>query len=506
MNGQNAILLGQFGELFPGNIRADRERCQILTFSERAKNMETRKILAILVPALGLILCPPHVGEVAPMSTTFNPMSTDSNSFLTIRETADPLPAPIVTGNSFELCLNSRYSQHSTSTNPLSTQQLSNVLWAAGMAPITGSYRDIYVATETATYLYDPNGHSLSWHSGDVRDLFAFVISYDRELDFDAGVSSMPALLASVSLWESTESPVVSCPRGWTGTKWYFGLGGEVTGLTPELVAHSSVPEGEPGWLPDPSTTGEKSLEVVLANLNYVDSFVQANLTLQQISQILWAGYGCTPHISSGGYPGRAGLTVPSGGPLYFLTETIYLANENGVYRYHNRNPSTDLTTRDHRTEQINSDDVRGSLQSAVSGLPQAPCYVIICLKSSYLCPYKYCEAAYLETSFVASNMLMQASAIGLGCYFKTELTSGEQGSIQTATSIPSSHIPQVVVSIGPTCRVEFEDYARFAEHWRESDSDLPGDLDGDLDVDLADLSLFVDEWLDTCPHDWPLR
>jgi len=456
--------------------------------------METIKILAILVAALGLMVCAAQVGEATAMSIAFNPMSTDLDSFLTVRETAGPLPAPIVTGNSLELCLNSRYSVHWTGTNPASTQQLSNVLWAAGTAPVTGSYRDIYVATETATYLYDPGGHSLSWHSGDVRDSYAFVISYDRELAFDAGVSYMPALLASVSLWESTESPVVSCPKL---SKLYFGLGG-VRGLTPELVAHSSVPQGEPGWLPDPSTTGDNELEVVLANLKYISNFAQTNLTLQQISQVLWAGYGCTPHVSIGGYPGRACLTVPSAGPLYFLTETIYLANENGVYRYHNRNPSTDLTTRDHRTEQINYDDVRGSLQSDVSGLPQAPCYVILCLKSSYLCPYKYCEYAELEVGFVASNMLIQASAIGLGCHFKNELTSGEQGSIQTVTSIPSSHIPQVVVSIGPVCLVGFEDYARFAKHWLESIIGLPGDLDGDLDVDLADLSLFVDEWLDT--------
>ena len=58
----------------------------------------------------------------------------------------------------------------------------------------------------------------------------------------------------------------------------------------------------------------------------------------------------------------------------------------------------------------------------------------------------------------------------------------------------------------GPLCLVEFEDYARFAEHWLDSGSGLPGDLDGDLDVDFADLKLFVDEWLYTCPYDWPLR
>ena len=58
----------------------------------------------------------------------------------------------------------------------------------------------------------------------------------------------------------------------------------------------------------------------------------------------------------------------------------------------------------------------------------------------------------------------------------------------------------------GPLCIVEFEDYARFAEHWLDSGSGLPGDLDGDLDVDFADLRRFVDEWLYTCPYDWPLK
>jgi len=58
----------------------------------------------------------------------------------------------------------------------------------------------------------------------------------------------------------------------------------------------------------------------------------------------------------------------------------------------------------------------------------------------------------------------------------------------------------------GPLCLVDFEDYARFAEHWLKSGSGLPGDLDGDLDVDWVDLRRFVDEWLYSCPHDWPLR
>ena len=365
---------------------------------------------------------------------------------------ADRLPTPIVTDNSVEVCLNSRYSQHSLG-GTANAQQISNILWAAGRAPIIGTHRDMLVATPTGTYLYDPNSHSLSRHSDDVTDDGAFAIIYESGLDFDTGVSFMPALLESVSLWRSTESPVASCPKGigYPKARLIFGVQ-SVKGFTTQLAVHSSVAEGDPGWLPDPHTTGENSLEEVLASLNYTNSFTQTNLTLQQISQILWAGYGCTDHTPSG----RGGLTVPSAWANFYLTRSIYLANENGVFRYHNRNPSTNLSTRDHRIEQIDSSsagrgstrpaDARGRLQSAVNGLPEAPCYMILCLDSSSAGQ----EYAQLEVGFAAGNMLIQATAMDLGCFFNSGLTSAERTGIQAATNIPSTHIPQAIVSLGP--------------------------------------------------------
>jgi hypothetical protein len=391
-----------------------------------------KKALLVSVPVIIVILLSGCLTLSAP--APIEPAPTPSTPGA---ESKISLPEPILTGTSVELCLNSRYSYHNP-TGTASDQQLSNVLWAAGKVPVTGAFRDIYVATPSATYLYDPSHNSLSWYSKDIADRGAFVLSFDRELDFDAGLSYMPAILASISLWGSTESSVSSCPMR---SKLYFGVQ-EVRGLTSELVAHSSVPEGGDGWLPDPKTTGDDAIETVLANLKYTSNFNQTNLTKQQISQILWAGYGCTPHVSSNG---RMGLTVPSAIARYFLTGTIYLVNEDGVYRYHNRNPDKDLTTRDHRLERISPADVRGNLQSAVSGLSQAPCYVILCLDSFYV----RLEYAQLEAGFVAGNMLIQATAIDLGCYFKTKLTAGEQQAIQNATGIPSSHIPQAVISLG---------------------------------------------------------
>ena len=393
----------------------------------------------------------PHAETPIPSRTSPDTVPGQAALPDTLRE---PLPEPIVTGNSVELCMNSRYSEHSL-TGTANNRQMANILWAAGKAPVTGPYRNIYVATPTGEYLYEPGTHSLVGYSDqsvtDYRNFFsgvpdssAFVINGDSNLAFDTGAAYELAILSSVSLGKSSEPAVANCP---VGTTLQFGVQ-EVKELTSELVARSSVPQSDPGWLPDPSTNGQNKLEEVLANLKYVGNFSSENLTLQQISQLLWAGYGGTPHVVSGG---KKGLTVPSAMAKYYLTGTIYLLNENGVYRYQNRNPGTDLRTIDHRLEPINVTDVRDKLSATVSGLPQAPCYMVICLpKISSLIPRER-DFALLEAGFVSGNVLVQASAIGLGCNFETTLTTDEQAGIRGLTGIPYSDTPQVIISIGGT-------------------------------------------------------
>jgi nitroreductase len=440
---------------------------------------------------------------------------------------AGSLPAPIVTKNSVETCLNSRYSQHALSKTPATAQQISNILWAAGRAPVTGTYRNIYVATPSGTYLYNPAGHSLSRYSDEVVSDGGFAIIYDAERQFDAGVMFMPALLAGVSLVRSTESPVASCPKGigYPKVRLFFGVQA-VSGLTTQLAAHCSVVQGQPGWLPDPSANGDNSLEGVLANLKYVSSFAEVNLTLPQISQILWAGYGCTAHTTSNS---RAGLTVPSAYANYYLSRSIYLVNEDGVRRYQNRDASANPSTKDHRLEPLSVPtgtgrqrsggestspqpaDARASLQSAVNGLPKAPCYIILCLDSTNVGQ----EYAQLEAGFAAGNMLIQASAMRLGCHFKPGLTSAEQKSIQAATGIPASHLPQAIVCIGPVETsaslegdanqdniVDLDDYVILSRCWLSSQSQVQYDARADFNrdgvVNMADLRLLAANWLRT--------
>ena len=60
----------------------------------------------------------------------------------------------------------------------------------------------------------------------------------------------------------------------------------------------------------------------------------------------------------------------------------------------------------------------------------------------------------------------------------------------------------------GPLCVVDFEHFARFAQYWLETGTDLPADLYKDENniVDYYDLDAFVYEWLQYCPYDWTLR
>ena len=364
-----------------------------------------------------------------------------------------PLPPPIITGNSPEICMNSRVSRHSTLNGTASDQQIANVLWASGRAPVVGNNRTIYLKTRNGTYIYHPEDHSLeSYSSGTVTN--AFRINYDRELEFDAGVSYVLGIWASVSLWTGTASQVSNCPQN---QDLNFGVS-SVSGFTSQLVAISSN-----GSLPNPVTNGSTHYEEVIANLRLRDRFrTDLDLSPQRLSQILWAGYGCTPHMTANN---RAGLTVPSWVAEYFLTSRIYVVDSR-VTRYCNR-VGTNLATRDHRLDLVQDADVRDALRQALPDLPAAPCYILICLTQTGLSTWYQ----RLETGFAAGGMLLQSGALGLGCGFKAELNSAEQTLVKQIAQLPSGDYPLAVVALGH----------------------LPADLDGDGDVDGDDLNAFGD-------------
>jgi hypothetical protein len=64
----------------------------------------------------------------------------------------------------------------------------------------------------------------------------------------------------------------------------------------------------------------------------------------------------------------------------------------------------------------------------------------------------------------------------------------------------------------GPLCFVDFKQFSRFAEYWLEIDCNSDNGWCGGADlnhingVDYADLEMFVQQWLFSCPYKWPLK
>jgi len=58
----------------------------------------------------------------------------------------------------------------------------------------------------------------------------------------------------------------------------------------------------------------------------------------------------------------------------------------------------------------------------------------------------------------------------------------------------------------GPLCIVNFEHFARFAQYWLYTGSDIPADLCEDNIVNYLDLDEVAYQWLYYCPYDWPLK
>jgi hypothetical protein len=365
----------------------------------------------------------------------------------------ESLPPPVVHGNSFEIISNSRYSAHSGFTSSLSDTVLSNVLWAMSRVPSFGSsYREIYVATPTNVYLYDSVVHALNVYlAGNHRysSNSAFEVGIAVERNEEAGLAVQAGLLAGDAFWSQGSGTVISCPMAFATThansNWnpihtinmvdVFGRM-TVNGLTDSCVAISSD-----STLPRPNTDAADTFEVLIGSLGQDSVFNPAGLPLSTVSQLLWAGYGVTPHMPTG----KRGLTVPSAVAFYYLTRKIYLVRDVGVDRYNNRlPPGTDLSTSDHRLEVVTSDDRRDSLRAVCPRLPAAaPVYIVVCVSDTT-------DAwMMLEPGFVGFQYLMEAHALGLQGRLTAPISPDERAAIIAALGLPATDLPVIVFAAG---------------------------------------------------------
>lgn len=163
--------------------------------------------------------------------------------------------------------------------------------------------------------------------------------------------------------------------------------------------------------LPTPSATGEMAVEEALRRRRSTRSFVRSPLTLEEISQLLWAAQGITAE--------DGGRTAPSAGALYpleiYLVATEVTALEAGVYRH---------LIEPHRLHLLAAGDVRSRLTAAAwdqHWMDRAPAALVVTgVVERTAKEYGSRARRYvlMEVGAVTENVHLQATAIGLSTTF----------------------------------------------------------------------------------------
>lgn len=181
----------------------------------------------------------------------------------------------------------------------------------------------------------------------------------------------------------------------------------ETPGLTPGVVPPTPA-KPRTISLPEPRLKSEVSLEETLLKRRSVREYGNIPLTLEEVSQLLWAAQGITSEWG--------GRTAPSAGALYPLE--VYVAAgsvENlsvGVYKY---KPER------HQLVKVRDGDVRGELaEAALSQAWVKESAINIVIAAVYeRTTRKYGERGvryvHMEAGHAAQNIYLQATALNLG-------------------------------------------------------------------------------------------
>ncbi|MFA6431363.1 MAG: SagB/ThcOx family dehydrogenase [Candidatus Margulisiibacteriota bacterium] len=186
--------------------------------------------------------------------------------------------------------------------------------------------------------------------------------------------------------------------------------------------------------LPEPKISGKVSLEESIAKRRSDRAFYTQELTIEQISQLLWAAQG----ITDKGWGFRA---APSAGSLYPLT--LYVIKSDGVFKY---------IPDGHKIIQTSTEDKRPSLVRASLGqayIGEAP-LVIVIAGNFRITEAKYGQRAYryinMEVGHVAENIALQAVALGLS---NVNVGAFWDDVVAKVLELPETQDPFYIIPIG---------------------------------------------------------
>ncbi len=187
--------------------------------------------------------------------------------------------------------------------------------------------------------------------------------------------------------------------------------------LIPVLITGACIDEGETEqntrqegeiMLPEPRTTGEISIEEAMLHRRSVRRYTKEPITLNDLSQLLWAAQGIT---SEEGF-----RTAPSAGALYPLEVYVVAGNvdglSDGVYRYR---------TEGHTLQRIRDRDLRKNLsecalhQTQITDAAVDIVFAAVFNRTTTKYGERGVRYVYIEAGHAAQNVYLQAEASGIG-------------------------------------------------------------------------------------------
>ncbi len=175
-----------------------------------------------------------------------------------------------------------------------------------------------------------------------------------------------------------------------------------------EEETEQNMRQGGEIMLPEPRTTGEISIEEAMRNRRSVRRYTKEAITLNDLSQLLWAAQGIT---SEEGF-----RTAPSAGALYPLEVYVVAGNVDGlaggVYRYR---------AEGHTLRMIRDGDLRENLsecalkQTQITDAAVDIVFAAVFNRTTAKYGERGVRYAYIEAGHAAQNVYLQAGASGLG-------------------------------------------------------------------------------------------
>jgi SagB-type dehydrogenase family enzyme len=201
-------------------------------------------------------------------------------------------------------------------------------------------------------------------------------------------------------------------------------------------------------YLPEPQLDGSISVEKSLCNRRSRRNFQDTAISLENLSQILWAAYGITFPITEYDFL-RGGLrTAPSAGGLYPLDIYVAVGKVNGltsgVYKY---------VPKGHKIIRIIDGDIRTELCSAALGqqmVKEAPISLI------YTAVFSRTTGKYgqrgreryvcMDLGHSAENVYLQVESLGLGTCVAAAFLDDE---LSLVLQLPKEEEPLYIMPIG---------------------------------------------------------